>query len=349
MSFKKKKPSVSAPSTPAGLLPLLTRRNIPDAMSHQKEMLAAYAERMVEVPDVAMQLPTGSGKTLVGLLIAEWRRRKFRESVVYLCPTRQLVHQVVNQAEGEYGIDAVAFVGRKQDYSPVDRADYTTRAKLAVTTYSSLFNSYPFFNNPETIVLDDAHAAENYVAKMWSLEIPIGDERYASLHAALSGLFKDHISGLSYSRLTGDWDDRFDATWVDKIPTRTVQALEDRIVDVIDSHAEITEEVRFTWPLLRDHLPACHVYLASREILIRPLVPPTWTHGPFQDARQRIYMSATLGLGGDLERLTGREKIARLEAPDDFRMAGVGRRFFMFPGLSLEHDPTSTVPFKSIR
>jgi hypothetical protein len=338
MSFKKKKPSVSAPSSPVGLLPLLTRRNIPDAMSHQKEMLAAYADKMVEEPDVAMQLPTGSGKTLVGLLIAEWRRRKFNERVVYLCPTRQLVNQVVEQAETEYGIDAVAFTGSKYKYSPADRSDYTTRAKLAVTTYSSLFNRYPFFEDPETVLLDDAHAAENYVAKMWSLEIPNGDEDYASLHSALSGIFKDHIPGLSYRRLTGDWEDSFDATWVDKLPTETVLELTERIVDAVDAHENVTDKVKYTWPLLRDHLHACHIYLASREILIRPLVPPTWKHAPFQNAKQRIYMSATLGAGGDLERLTGRAKIARIEAPEDFRKAGVGRRLFMFPGLSLEQD-----------
>ena len=336
MSFKKKKPSISAPSTPVNLLPLLTRRNIPDAMSHQKDMLAAYAEEMVEAPDVAMQLPTGSGKTLVGLLIAEWRRRKFKERVVYLCPTRQLVNQVVDQSETEYGIDAVAFTGSKREYSPSNRSDYLTRAKLAVTTYSSLFNINPFFDDPETILLDDAHAAENYVAKMWSLEIPNGNNDYASLHAALSGIFKDHITGLSYRRLTGAWEDPFDATWVDKLPTETIAALENRIIDVIDAHEDVATDVKFTWRLLRDHLQACHVYLASREILIRPLVPPTWTHAPFQGAKQRIYMSATLGAGGDLERLTGRAKIARIEAPENFRKAGVGRRFFMFPGLSLE-------------
>ena len=161
MSFKKQKPSISAPSTPVNLLPLLTRRNIPDAMSHQKDMLAAYAEEMVEAPNVAMQLPTGSGKTLVGLLIAEWRRRKFKERVVYLCPTRQLVNQVAEQAETEYGIDVVAFTGSKREYPPADRSDYLTRTKLAVTTYSSLFNINPIFDDPETILLDDAHAAEN--------------------------------------------------------------------------------------------------------------------------------------------------------------------------------------------
>ena len=338
MAFKKKKPVSTAPSTPVGLLPLLTRRSIPDAMSHQKDMLAVYAEDMSNSSDVAMQLPTGSGKTLVGLFIAEWRRRKFKDRVVYLCPTRQLVNQTVAQAEKQYGIDAVGFTGSYRDYSPGDVSDYRTGAKIAVTTYSSLFNASPFFNDPDTILLDDAHAAENYIAKMWSLEIPSQEGPLSSLHAALASVIKPYISGQSYARLTGDWRDQFDATWVDKLTTATVNKLAPQLIAALDANNDASKDIRFTWPLLRDHLHACHIYLSSREILIRPLVPPTWTHSPFHNAKQRIYMSATLGAGGDLERLTGRVKIARIEAPEDFRKAGVGRRFFVFPGLSLEPD-----------
>ncbi|MDX0604982.1 DEAD/DEAH box helicase [Sinorhizobium medicae] len=343
MSFKQKTATTPAPATPVALLPLLTRRSIPDALSHQKDMLNSYAKK-AEISDVAMQLPTGSGKTLVGLVIGEWRRRKFKERVVYLCPTRQLVHQTVKQAETMYGIDAVAFVGRKKDYSAASRADYTTRTKIAVATYSALFNSHTFFEDPDTIILDDAHSAENYIAKMWSLEIRRDDADLVALHAALSGLFKDHITAQSYRRLTGSWEDRLDATWVDKLPTETVSHLSNSLIDVLDAHLESSNnEVRFTWPLLRDHIHACHIYLGSNEILIRPLIPPTWTHEPFHNAKQRIYMSATLGNGGDLERLTGRRKIERIEAPEDFRKAGVGRRFFVFPDLSLEETESESL------
>ena len=338
MSFRKKKSAPPAPSTPVGLLPLLTRRTIPDAMSHQKEMLEVYVKDMVDNRDVALQLPTGSGKTLVGLLIAEWRRRKLGDRVVYLCPTRQLVHQTVTQAQKNYGIDAVAFTGSKHSYPAGDVSSYMTGARVAVTTYSSLFNTHPFFSNPDTIILDDAHAAENYVVKMWSLEVPSGDGPLLSLHHALAGVFKPHITPQSYARLTGDWEDPFDATWVDKLPTETVAALTPQLTAVFDTHEGASEATRFTWPLLREHLHACHIYLSAREVLIRPLMPPTWSHPPFESAKQRLYMSATLGPGGDLERLTGRANISRVPAPEDFQALGVGRRFFIFPGLSLELD-----------
>ena len=55
MAFKKKKTASSAPQTPLGLLPLLTRRNFPDVMPHQEEMLKAYADDMVAAKDVALQ------------------------------------------------------------------------------------------------------------------------------------------------------------------------------------------------------------------------------------------------------------------------------------------------------
>jgi superfamily II DNA or RNA helicase len=44
-----------------------------------------YVAEAQSAADVALQLPTGSGKTLVGLLIGEWLRRKNREPVVFLC------------------------------------------------------------------------------------------------------------------------------------------------------------------------------------------------------------------------------------------------------------------------
>ena len=59
----------------------------------------------------AFQLPAGSGKTLVGPLLGEWRRRKNEERVVYLCPTRQLVNQVAEEANTKYGLNVEAFTG----------------------------------------------------------------------------------------------------------------------------------------------------------------------------------------------------------------------------------------------
>ena len=307
-------------------------------MPHQRDMLRDYGNNMVGKRDVALQLPTGSGKTLVGLLIAEWRRRKFEERVVYLCPTKQLVNQTVEQAQEKYGIDVNGFTGSKRSYPVAEKADYTTGAKVAITTYSSLFNISPFFNKPDIVIIDDVHVAENYIAEMWSLKIPANDEAHAELYSAIVSLLRPHLTPQSHTRLTGNWTGPSDANWVDKFPSIYLQEIAQALTAIIDTYSQGKPDLTFSWKVLRDHIEACHVYLSSHEILIRPLIPPTWTHEPFANSKQRLYMSATLGAGGDLERLTGIASITRLPAPEGFRSTSVGRRFFIFPGLSLEPE-----------
>lgn len=296
--------------------------------------MQAYAAQALDHPDVALQLPTGSGKTLVGLLIAEWRRRKFKERVVYLCPTKQLVHQVAEQANERYGLSVATFVGRQRDYTPANRADYQQAQKIAITTYSGLFNTNTFFDNADVIFVDDAHASENYIAAHWTLRISRIEKEHLPLHQALTNALAQYLTPTDLSRLRGVWEDVGDRTWVDKLATPILLAAKDELIEILDTHTR-SSDLAYQWSLLRDHIEACHVYLSSQDILIRPLLPPTFSHAAFEVARQRIYMSATLGAGGDLERLTGRKSIRRLPAPKGLDTQGVGRRFFIFPEMSL--------------
>ena len=63
--------------------------------------------------DVAIELPTGAGETLVGLLLAECRRRANSERVAYLCPNVQLARQAAVRA-ADYGIDALRSLGDRR-------------------------------------------------------------------------------------------------------------------------------------------------------------------------------------------------------------------------------------------
>jgi hypothetical protein len=333
MAFKAATSDMSVHESPDKLFRDLPRRKYPDVLPHQAAMMQAYASLPNDIPDVALQLPTGSGKTLVGLLIAEWRRRKYKERVVFLCPTRQLVHQVVNQAEEKYGLSVATFVGPQSKYQPTAKADYQQAEKIAVTTYSSLFNTNSYFYNADVIIVDDAHAAENYIAGHWTIRIERNDE-HATLHQALCTLLAPYLSATDLTRLRGEWEDIVDRTWVDMLPISILQTIKPQLIEILDVHTA-NLKLSYPWSLLRSHLDACQLYLSSQEILIRPLLPPTFSHAPFNAAKQRIFMSATLGAGGDLERLTGRKKIHRIPAPKGWDTQGVGRRFFIFPEMSL--------------
>lgn len=156
-----------------------------------------YRRAFTDAADVAVELPTGTGKTIVGLLIAEWRRRR-GEQVVYACPTRQLSHQVVAVAQTE-GISAVTLVGGWRGWSPVDRSQYESGDAVAIATYNTVFNSSPKIGTPGVLLFDDAHSGEHYVAESWSVTADRFEHPEAwtalieALSPAMDGMFRQRI------------------------------------------------------------------------------------------------------------------------------------------------------------
>ena len=129
-------------------------KKIMGPLDYQAAMLDLYIKN-IDQKTVALELPTGSGKTLVGLLIGEYRRRKNKEKVLFLCPTNQLVYQVVEQSNLKYGLKAIAFCGKQKDYSPKDKSSFLMAEAIGVTTYSSFFAVNSFFEDVDIIIMDD--------------------------------------------------------------------------------------------------------------------------------------------------------------------------------------------------
>src|SRR5580692_7811722 len=66
--------------------------------------------------DIAIELPTGAGKTVVALLVCEEYRCRTGKPVAYLTGTKQLTQQVKSEAD-RLGVPAVIFQGPKQGWS----------------------------------------------------------------------------------------------------------------------------------------------------------------------------------------------------------------------------------------
>lgn len=341
MAFKLGKASTVSLDSPESLFRDIKTKKIPGPLADQADLWRAYQETAIQTPDVALQLPTGGGKTLAGIVLAEWRRLKFQERVVFLCPTRQLVNQVVQQATEKYGIRVHGFTGPKSKYDKDAVAEYLNCERVAVTTYSSLFNTFPFFDSPNVILLDDAHASEQYIAKMWSLSVDRFTDTHRPLYEALLAVLRPAISSADFERLANP-DMGRDLNWVEKIPTPTFSSLVPSLTGVVDAYTSASDylvaEHKFVWSSIRDHLHACHLYLGAGALLIRPLLPPTDSHGAFTGAKQRIYMSATFGAAGELERITGRRRIERLQTKAGWDRQTIGRRYFLFPERSLSEE-----------
>ncbi len=337
------------PADPETLFHNLRERasDIKHLWSHQADLLRAYHQKCLDARDIAVELPTGSGKTLVGLLIAEWRRQSFGDRVSYLCPTRQLAKQVGSQAR-DYGIKAHVLVGRQSNYSPQEFSDYQSSRAIAITTYSGIFNINPRIEDAQTLILDDAHAGENFMSSMWSVEI--SRSTVPATYNALVELLRNELDSGFYSDISynTDWDIT-KANEIKLIAGTSILRHRDAIRNLLDEKLEENTPPWYAWNAIKDHFAACNFFISWDSILIRPFLPPTQIHAPFERATQRIYMSATLGAGGELERITGVRSIKRLPLPAGWDKRGSGRRLFLIPEITMPNEEMIEVVEEAVK
>ena len=343
MAFTKPNRITVLPTTPGELYRDLPRRPnaVPGLWAHQSEVLNAYMDK-VRRPDVALELPTGTGKTLIGLLIAEWNRQQRNQQVLYACPTRQLAEQVRDEANRE-GIDTALLTGSHANWDPNSKVRYESARHIGITTYSSIFNSHPKLTAPSVLLFDDAHAGEQYVGEAYSLRFirDCNDDEYRRLlrivAPAIDEVFLERLNAEQPSRGLSQ-------------EVRLVVPLRQpgMVAQIIKFLSRLDEPYSFRYSMIEQCIASCLVYVSYNEILVRPYIPPTHQNHPFRQAEQRVYLSATLGEGGELERAFGRHGIDRLHQPGKGTVPRSGRRFFVFPESTKYVDTDKTTLSREI-
>ncbi len=185
------------------------------------------------------------------------------------------------------------------------------------------------------MVLDDAHAGENCISSNWSLQID--RKKNGNTFLGLVDLLKGKIDDQIFLKITDDFPDPFKKNWIEKLAFPHFLELKNEIFQLLELELSETPLV-YSWLKIKDSLHACNLYYSWEEILIRPLIPPSEDNIAFSNANQRIFMSATLGNGGDLERISGTKNICRIPIPKGWDKQGLVRRFFIFPQESLEKE-----------
>lgn len=336
MAFKPNPPKEQVADTPEQLLQMLPRGKgaATSLWSHQADVLRDYVTRFQNSGDVAIELPTGTGKTLPGLLVAEWRRRKNRGRVVYACPTVQLVRQVVRSAERQ-SIPVVDLSGPSKSWGAADKAAFEGGRAIAVATYSAIFNVNPRLTDLDLLIFDDAHAGEQYVASAYTVEI--SRRRNTAVYEDVLEVLRPALAKERHHELTMTMpgaagrrglDVVFPALYDSQVPS----------LDIALSKLPQGSGEAFHYSAIRGHLTACAIYVSWDSITIRPLTPPTFENTVFSSAKQRLYLSATLGASGELERAFGRPSIKRLALPENASRPTSGRRFIVFPFLATGID-----------
>lgn len=276
--------------------------------------------------DVAFELPTGAGKTMVGLLIAEWLRRGSKGRAAFLTLTNQLAAQVIEEAK-RLSIPVADLRGNK-DYRPaIEEGKFFDGSAVAVSTYSNLFNVNPVIKQCEVIVLDDAHGGGDFAAGMWTVRVTRNDQE--EIYGQLIGV----LAPLMTETQRTDLSDASAVNHIALLDLGVYPNSKDQVVGILDALPERIS-ARYPWSLIRGHVNACHVFVSKEAVSLRPYVTPTFDHEPFAGVKRRIYLSATLGDVEDLKRAYAIREVApiRVAQKQD------GRRYVFIPGLAMGDD-----------
>src|SRR5699024_3865343 len=236
-----------------------------------------------------------------------------------------------------YGINSVLLTGSSSEFSQKDLGEYYKGDSIVVTTYSHIFNANPKFEEADLVIFDDAHATEYAIKNLWSLTINRKDvSLYNKFYTLISDKIPDHtrhdIDFNNYDPLKNGIDIVPQALWIERI---------DDIKVLLHYEIEPNTNLYYKWMKIRDILHICNIFINDQEIEITPILPPNKIHDAFNYAKKRVYMSATLGFEGDLERNFGIIQIYRLNPADEDIKEVPGNRLILFPNDNFEgENPT---------
>lgn len=273
-----------------------------------------------------IKMNTGSGKTVVGLMILQSCLNEGKGPAIYIVPDHYLEAQVCEEAK-KLGVLAVT---DRDDYS------YIENNAILVTTIHSLINGHSVFGMRPTnnypigsVLLDDVHACLDTIATQFSIKIPANHPAYKELVKIFQNQWCQYNS-TSFINIINNHDPSKNAI----IPFWMWQEKQTEIYSLLSKYNTNEEEnhgIFFSLPLLDQSLATCDCFVTARGIEIIPDGVAISKIKSFVNADRRIFMSATLSDDSVFASAVGLDKdeIGNIISPDNAN--DIGDRLILFP------------------
>jgi hypothetical protein len=238
-----------------------------------------------EEDNLVVKMNTGSGKTVVGLLILKSCLNEGKGPAVYIVPDKYLAKQVADEANA-LGIETVEYP---------DSPRFLSGKAILITNIFKLVNGKSVFGIGDegakikigSLMIDDAHACLDTIESQYTLSISSDSETYRKLYE----IFKDSLHEQCDSKALEIENRDLDSylllpfwTWQKKISS----------VRKILIECKEEEQIKFTWPLIKESLELSRCVVSSNKIEISPHCIPIHMVSSIANANRRIFMTATL-------------------------------------------------------
>ncbi len=251
----------------------------------QIKILEQWFGKFRDNKDTVLKLNTGQGKTIIGLLILQSYLNDKKEPVIYLCPDKYLLQQTCQQAE-MFGIKYCTV----RDDIPDEFLD---GKKILITTCSKLFNGRSKFGigsrslNINSILMDDAHQCIDYIKKTYKITLNSNHKAYNSLVTLFENDIKNQGMGTYQEILSNDKSAFLPVpywAWFDNV---------ENISKILVNYKD-DDELLYSWPLIKDDLLNCECIISGDKLEIFPSISLINKFGSYNNAKHRIFMSATI-------------------------------------------------------
>ena len=272
--------------------------------------------------DLVIKMNTGSGKTIVGLLILKSCLNERKGPAVYLVPDNYLVKQVTGEAQ-DIGIEVT---------EDTDSPRFLSGKAILVCNIYKLVNGKSAFGVGDegikisigSILIDDAHACLDTVEDQFILTIDSQNTVYKEIYSC----FKELIHAQCDTKAS-EIENRDPDSYM-QVPFWTWQSKKSEISNILIKHKN-EEWMKFVWPLIKESLPLSRCVVSSDKMEISPHCIPIDMIPSITNAFRKIFMTATLVDDSILSSHFGitEESINKAVIPD---MAGdIGDRMILLP------------------
>ncbi|HAP3438454.1 DEAD/DEAH box helicase [Enterococcus faecalis] len=280
-------------------------------------------------------MDTGSGKTLIGLLMLFSKMNEGVGPAVYLCPDNQLVNQVIEQAE-LYGIPVCEIVTAPQGKKQEIPLEFINSEAILVTTFEKIFNGLSIFGirgigsreiqEIGALLIDDAHSSIKKARKQSTFVIP----SHNSMYSAIFALFEEDIEKQSYGAFQsikkGERSvSRLVPYWAYKAKLKTLKKI------LISGRNQDNFDIFIPFNLISDYLDKADCFISSDAIEISPVKIPLDKVPSYSDAKHKFIMSATFNNASDLVTELGIEGTAILNPISVHNESSIGERLIISP------------------